>query len=562
MRYLALDIGSVRVGIAVSDRDGRIATPLSVLPANDVFNVAPSFRRILEDWEPEHLVVGLPKTLAGEMGPQAGKVKTAASALAQKLDLPITFTDERFSSKEAKLSMAATGMKEKDMRGKVDKVAAALFLQTFLDSQKKIGASIQTTNPSAGRARHTKGRGVTTSRIDSCKRGAHRLAAGDGKNAVRRSGRKNGTSGASSTCAASKISPLKALSDKVPAPVRYGIYGIVAFLFVLLVGSFTFWHQRVFKDGEVVTVQIAQGSGGAAIAHELVDNGLIDDVRQYFNAVNDLNASKLIQSGTYEFVVGTPIEDIVKQLMLGPNTKSNRLTIPEGSTVSQTADAVQKALGISASDFMAAAKASSFVNDYFFLQDAAHTAQDSLEGYLWPSTYDFTGQKVTAADVIKRMLDEFKKQSESIDWSAGRERIQQQYDLNFSDYDFIKMASLIQKEATTEDDRPLVSSVFYNRLRAGMDLQSDATMAYSLGHEPSASELKEANDYNTYLNQGLPPTPICSPSKEFIQAALNPAQTDYYFFLIIDKPNYTTHTFSKTYEQHLEAIDKANAAQT
>ena len=139
MRYLALDIGSIRVGVAVSDRDTTIANPLAVLSAQDVFNVAPSFQRILEDWEPDCLVVGLPKTLSGKTGPQAEKVKAEADALAKKLNIPMTFVDERFSSKEAKQSMAASGMKQKDMKGKVDKVAAAIFLQTFLDSREKTG---------------------------------------------------------------------------------------------------------------------------------------------------------------------------------------------------------------------------------------------------------------------------------------------------------------------------------------------------------------------------------------------------------------------------------------
>lgn len=404
MRYLALDIGSVRVGLAVSDRDATIANPLTVLPAQDVFNVAPSFKRILEDWEPDCLVVGLPKTLAGETGPQAEKVKAEADALAKKLNIPMTFVDERFSSKEAKQSMAASGMKQKDMKGKVDKVAAALFLQTFLDSREKTGEASKMKNTSSQNAKHAK------------KISKHKPAL------------------------------LETFKKKVPAPFRYGIYVLIALLLALLVGSLAFCHHHLHKNGDVVTVQIAQGASGTEIAQELIDKDLIDDARQYINAVNDLNASKSIQSGTYEFVVGTSINDIVKQLMQGPNTSNNRLTIPEGSTVSQTADAVQKALGISSSDFLAAAKATSFVGDYPFLEDAAKTSQNSLEGYLWPSTYDFTGQEISATDIIKRMLDEFEKQSNSIDWEAGRARIQEQYGLNFSNYDFIKMASSFKKK--------------------------------------------------------------------------------------------------------------------
>ena len=113
MRALALDIGETRVGVAVSDPQGRIATPVCVLPAAEVSSVARSFRRVLEDWEPEVLVCGRPLTMAGEEGPQAERV-----------------------SAEAKRILREQGLSEKSMRGKVDMVAASLFLQAWLDARQ------------------------------------------------------------------------------------------------------------------------------------------------------------------------------------------------------------------------------------------------------------------------------------------------------------------------------------------------------------------------------------------------------------------------------------------
>ena len=135
MRVMALDIGKVRCGIAISDPAGRIATPICVLPTSEVEQNAPSFRRLLEDWEPEMILSGIPYTLAGEEGPQAESIRAVAGAIAKRAGLPLEFTDERLSSSEAKRSLREKGFSEKEMRGKVDMIAASLFLQSWLDSR-------------------------------------------------------------------------------------------------------------------------------------------------------------------------------------------------------------------------------------------------------------------------------------------------------------------------------------------------------------------------------------------------------------------------------------------
>ena len=134
MRVLALDIGEVRVGIAVSDPAGRVASPVCVLPAAEVLSHAVTFRRVLEDWEPELLLSGRPMTMAGEDGPQAERIMTQARKIAEVCDLPLEFADERLSSSEAKRILREQGLSEKSMRGKVDMVAASLFLQSWLDA--------------------------------------------------------------------------------------------------------------------------------------------------------------------------------------------------------------------------------------------------------------------------------------------------------------------------------------------------------------------------------------------------------------------------------------------
>jgi putative Holliday junction resolvase len=136
VRALALDIGEVRVGIAATDAAGTLAFPVKVLPAQEVLGGAASFRRIVEDHDPELLVVGRPLTLAGERGPQAKRIEEQGRAVAEALGLPVEFVDERLSSQEAKRILRAEGRSERDMRGSVDMVAASLFLEAWLDARR------------------------------------------------------------------------------------------------------------------------------------------------------------------------------------------------------------------------------------------------------------------------------------------------------------------------------------------------------------------------------------------------------------------------------------------
>ncbi|KRO12964.1 Holliday junction resolvase YqgF [Olsenella uli DSM 7084] len=133
---MALDIGEVRVGIAASDASGAVASPVRVLPAQEVLSCSRTFRRILEDYEPDVLVCGRPLTMAGEDGPQADRVMGQARRIATSCDLPLEFADERLSSQEAKRILREEGYSERDMRGRVDMVAASLFLQAWLDARK------------------------------------------------------------------------------------------------------------------------------------------------------------------------------------------------------------------------------------------------------------------------------------------------------------------------------------------------------------------------------------------------------------------------------------------
>lgn len=140
MRRLGFDIGEARIGVAVSDPAGRVATPLTVLDARALARDAAPLRRLIEDYEPAELVVGLPLTMAGDEGPQAASVKATVRRLFEPLGIPVAYHDERLSSREAERAMADAGADSRKRRGSVDMVAAALLLQSFLEAHPVDGA--------------------------------------------------------------------------------------------------------------------------------------------------------------------------------------------------------------------------------------------------------------------------------------------------------------------------------------------------------------------------------------------------------------------------------------
>jgi putative holliday junction resolvase len=137
VRTLGLDIGERRIGVAVSDPTGIVSTPLTVLDARALARDASPLRRLVEDYEPQLLVVGLPLTLAGEEGPQARTVKSTVQRLIAPLGIPVAYHDERFSSTAANRAMADAGADERARRGSVDMVAASLLLQSYLDANRR-----------------------------------------------------------------------------------------------------------------------------------------------------------------------------------------------------------------------------------------------------------------------------------------------------------------------------------------------------------------------------------------------------------------------------------------
>ncbi len=357
----------------------------------------------------------------------------------------------------------------------------------------------------------------------------------------------------------SHIRPRK---SKVPMVVG-GVIAIVAALAIVfgVVSAFRgCTSSDASVDGSTVVVEssisatVPSGSSASEVASILKNAGVIPDVDAFLSRAKTLGLDSQFQAGSYTFSGGMTLDDVIQAIATG-DFGTYGLTIPEGYKLSDIASAVESATSgrISASDFIAAASdASVYASEYDFLADAGSS---SLEGFLFPKTYSISDTD-TADSVIRMMLNQFKTETAGLDWSYAQSR-------GLSIYDAVTLASIVEKESSGDGQiRAQVAAVFYNRLSSSNTetfgyLQSDATTAYEVGHDPSADEVQAATPYSTYSNPGLPPTPICSPGLDCLQAVCSPAsdyEGYYYFIFWQDASGAMQYQFSQTYAEHQAAI--------
>lgn len=307
---------------------------------------------------------------------------------------------------------------------------------------------------------------------------------------------------------------------------------------------------ELLAEGQEATVVVEQGSGAKAIGELLVEEKLVGSASDFAKRVSEMGVESQLKPGTYTFAGGTSLDDIVRQIAAGPDM-GNALTIPEGYKLSDIAAAVATASEgrITAEAFTAAASdASVYAASYSFLADAG---TNSLEGFLFPKTYA-VADDATADSLVRMMLDQFQKETASLDWSYPQSQ-------GLSIYDAVNLASIVEKESSGDEQiRAKVAAVFYNRLETTGEpsygfLQSDATTAYEVGHDPTPEEVHAETPYSTYTNKGLPLTPICSPSLDCLKAVCAPDQESLgkYFFFYFEGDSYY---FTETYEDHMNTF--------
>ena len=295
-------------------------------------------------------------------------------------------------------------------------------------------------------------------------------------------------------------------------------------------------------------VSVNQGDSLGVVARRLASAGVVRSARAMMLYAELTGGGRNLKPGDYAFGGGESIADVLRHLVNGDFVVVT-VAIPEGATLSQIAERLEEAGLVCQGQFEQAARSGP-------LPAALGLEPLGAEGYLFPATYRFSPHASTAR-ILAAMLGRFYSALPSF----TEERL---FELNLSAHELVTLASIIEKEAKVSGERPTIASVFYNRLRLGMPLQSDPTAQYNPDGEiePAATAVHTASAYNTYSFAGLPPGPIANPGMSSIMAALYPAQTDYLYFVA---RNDGTHIFSRTLREHEHAIEmvrKLNARET
>jgi len=282
-------------------------------------------------------------------------------------------------------------------------------------------------------------------------------------------------------------------------------------------------------------LEFPKGTSTAEMADSLEHAGVIPHAWEFL-LVRALRPHRALQAGEYRFSKPESVMEVYDRIARG-DVFYYTLVVPEGQNMFDIAAATEKLGLFPAADFLKAARDASSIRD---LDPAAPT----LEGYLFPSSYRLD-RHTTPAKVCHFMTSRFRE-------------IWKQTGATGNVHQMVTLASLIEREARLPTDRPIMSSVFHNRLKIGMKLDCDPTTIYAALLEGRytgtihQSDLASPNPYNTYRNAGLPPGPIANPGKDSLMAALHPAETDYlYFVLRPDGSN--AHNFSKSISEHLVA---------
>ncbi|MCF0104209.1 MAG: endolytic transglycosylase MltG [Eggerthellaceae bacterium] len=296
-------------------------------------------------------------------------------------------------------------------------------------------------------------------------------------------------------------------------------------------------------DGQEVKITISDNTRSSGVANQLYKAGLIDNESEFLEIVKANNIS--LKAGDYLFTKGETPTKIAEQIGKGSNYSAG-IVVAKGDKISTVATKVEKYSNgkISADEFAkACSDASKYVDEFSFLKEVGN---NSVEGFLYPRTYKAT-EGYTAESLVRAILSNFKTQVEEP--IIDKANVQ-----GLSKYGIVILASIVEKESD-DNTRAKVASVFLNRLEINMPLQSDATTAYEVGHDPSSDEVHADTPYSTYVHYGLPPTPICSSSIESINAVCNPEDTVYLYFYFKKLNGQMKYYFSTTNEEHNAAIN-------
>ncbi len=301
--------------------------------------------------------------------------------------------------------------------------------------------------------------------------------------------------------------------------------------------AYSFLRSRSTSVAEVV-FEVRPGQSAKTVAQNLYDLGLVESATKFYWYARLQKTAGRIRVGEYAIAPAQTPREILNIITSG-HSLEHAVTIQEGFNIFEIAEVVEKK-GLGGHDEFL-----NIVRDHNFIRQVLNEDRTSLEGYLFPETYHvtkFTGLK----GLVKMMVARFHEVYKDVPPTA------------MSRHQLVTLASIIEKETGAPEERPIISSVFHNRLNQGMRLQTDPTIIYGIfvatgswNKKISRADLSKDNPYNTYTRDGLPPGPIANPSREALLAASQPQQSPYLYFV---SRNDGTHTFTKTYQDHERAV--------
>ncbi|MDP8959669.1 MAG: endolytic transglycosylase MltG [Actinomycetota bacterium] len=306
-------------------------------------------------------------------------------------------------------------------------------------------------------------------------------------------------------------------------------------------------EARPVEPGLPAEVEISPGASARQIGEQLTTAGVIGSPLEFELAVRSSGVANQLQAGRYSLQTGMDVDAVLQALLAGPQVETYWVTVVEGLRIEEILASISDQAAYPEEE-LAQVLLGGRVSSRFLSGDAE--SLQAWEGLLFPDTYEFAA-RAGPAEILGRMAATMEERMEA----AEEARLDQ---LGVTPYEALVVASLVESEARVDQDRGRIASVIYNRLRAGMPLQIDATVLYALGEHDSVVTLEDLevdSPYNTYRHRGLPPTPIGAPGLASVQAALDPPATDYLYYVLTDVSG--KHSFTASYDEFLRLKERA-----
>jgi UPF0755 protein len=334
------------------------------------------------------------------------------------------------------------------------------------------------------------------------------------------------------------------------------IFGIILLMALIASGIYYYTQNKledIYYPDEGLTIEIPKGASISSAVAILNEYGMLQPewfFTNYIKLNNRINGTSL-KAGYFNFPSTITSGEVIEMLIKGGSAPTVMVTIPEGLAAWEIASILKKEIKIDSLKFINLIKNDSLLN-------ARGIDAPSAEGYLFPETFEFYKNGTTAKTVIDRMLDfgENFWQSEIEGRADGQDNLRTKHEI-------LTFASIIEDEASREDEIYTVSGLYHNRLSVGMPMQANATVQYALGAKERVmnEQLKIDSPYNTYKYNGLPPGPIGNPGRRAILAAINPSANDF-IFMVAKGDGSGSHYFAKSEREHLANVAKYRRARS